>query len=1003
RQVRTPWWWGWGGRGGHPLRDATQEIGNGTLRTGVDGSFEIRFTAAPDTSVPETDEPTFEFAVHADVTDGAGETRSADRTLRLGYAALEARVKASEWLTVEQPVQLEIHTTTLDGEPQLAEGSLTIHALQPPSRVHRGNLPTSSPRGRFGLREMPDPDDEPGSADLSDPNHWPLGAVVLERGFTTGTNGLTTVDVRLPAGAYRVSLATQDRFGRPVTCRLPLEVIDPAATRSALQVPHWLEAPKWEVQPGEDFLAIWGTGYDAGRAFVEIEHRDRLIARYWTRPGTTQTPIRQTVTEALRGGFTLAITFVRENRAYLTVRPVSVPWRNQELDLRWERFTSKLQPGQAETWTAVISGPQAEKAAAEMVATLYDASLDTFVPHQWPTGFDVFRHDHSQINTVFANQMRPLQTYHQSWRLDLTHPDLRYRELPADLRHAGRQNQVMARMMAAPMSASTGARTGLIAPGADAFGGVMMFKSERGEGVAELAMAADSLASAAPSAGGGGIPGPGPSAPDLSQVSARKNLNETAFFFPHVLSDSNGVARLQFTLPEALTEWRFLGFAHDPRLRAGLLTGKAVTSKDLMVQPNPPRFLREGDTVEFTVKVSNQSDQPQRGKVRLTLADGFDDSPVDARLGNRVPEQEFDIPARESRTHAWRLNVPDGLALLTYKAVGATDRLSDGEEGFLPVLARRILVTESLPLPIRGPATRQFTFQSLLDSGTSKTLQHQSLTVQMVSQPAWYAVLALPYLMEFPYECSEQTFNRYYANTLARFIANSDPQIRRVFELWKNTPALDSPLEKNPDLKSVMLEESPWLQQAQNESRSRRNVGILFDDHRLGSEMGRALQQLREARLPDGGWSWFPGGPRNEYITLYLVTGFGRLRHLGADVPIDLAVESLAPVDVWMAGHHARILKDWKTPEDYVPRPADALYLYGRSFFLKDTPIATEHQPAVDFFLARARQHWLKTGHRQTEGHLAIALKRFGDADTAQAIVKSLKERSVTNEELGRF
>ena len=264
----------------------------------------------------------------------------------------------------------------------------------------------------------------------------------------------------------------------------------------------------------------------------------------------------------------------------------------------------------------------------------------------------------------------------------------------------------------------------------------------------------------------------------MSKVAARKNLNETAFFFPQLTSDSNGVVRMTFTMPEALTKWRFLGFAHDQSVRSGFLEDHAVTAKDLMVQPNPPRFLREGDTVEFTVKVSNQTDKPLRGKVQLTFNQALDSQPADKLLGNTKPEQDFDIPAKESRSCAWRIHVPDGCGFLTYKAVGAAANVSDGEEGYLPVLSSRILVTESLPLPIRGPATKKFEFTKLLKSGSSKTLQNQSLVVQMVSNPAWYAVLALPYLMEYPYECSEQTFNRLYANALARTIANSDPKIR---------------------------------------------------------------------------------------------------------------------------------------------------------------------------------------------------------------------------------
>ena len=262
---------------------------------------------------------------------------------------------------------------------------------------------------------------------------------------------------------------------------------------------------------------------------------------------------------------------------------------------------------------------------------------------------------------------------------------------------------------------------------------------------------------------------------------------------------------MTFTMPEALTKWRFMGFAHDRLARSGYLEDHAVTAKDFMVQPNPPRFLREGDTIEFTVKVSNQSDKPQAGVVRLTFNDTLTEKSADNLLGNAKPEQNFSIPAKESRSFAWRITVPDGCGFLTYKAVGATAAISDGEEGAVPVLSRRILVTESLPLPIRGPGTKKFEFTGLLKSGGSKTLQNESLTVQMVSNPAWYAVLALPYLMEFPYECAEQVFNRLYANSLARNIAMSAPRIHSVFEQWKNTPALESPLEKNQDLKSW-----PW-------------------------------------------------------------------------------------------------------------------------------------------------------------------------------------------------
>src|SRR2546423_6144973 len=217
--------------------------------------------------------------------------------------------------------------------------------------------------------------------------------------------------------------------------------------------------------------------------------------------------------------------------------------------------------------------------------------------------------------------------------------------------------------------------------------------------------------------------------------------------------------------------------------------------------------------------------------------------------------------------------------------------------------------------------------------------------------------MALPYLMEFPHECSEQTFNRFYANALARFIAGSDPKIHRVFEQWRNTPALDSPLEKNQDLKAVSIEETPWLRQAQNESQARRNVGILFDDNRLNYETDATLRKLIEMQLGDGSWPWFPGGHGNDYITLYITTGFGRLRHLGVDINVGPAIRSVQRLDAWMTEEYERIQKG-SEPEKYVPSSTDALYLYGRSFFLKDMAIAPANKKAIEFFLAQARKFW---------------------------------------------
>ena len=257
--------------------------------------------------------------------------------------------------------------------------------------------------------------------------------MVAEHGWTTDAEGNATFSCQLAAGAYRAVLETQDRFNKKVTAQLPIRVVDPAAKKFAVKIPYSLAAPAWTVEPGQEFLALWGTGYDKARAFVEIEHRRKTLKSFWTAPDITQAAVKQEVTEALRGGFTLHVTMVRENRAYTTSQKVTVPWTNKKLNVAWEHFVSKLEPAQKETWTAVITGPDAKKAVAEMVAALYDASLDAYKPHNWPQAFGVFREDYSNISSRFENMLKGLQHMRGGWPQDYQDASMSYRSFPADI------------------------------------------------------------------------------------------------------------------------------------------------------------------------------------------------------------------------------------------------------------------------------------------------------------------------------------------------------------------------------------------------------------------------------------------------------------------------------------------------------------------------------------------------------------------------------------------
>jgi hypothetical protein len=978
--VRRAWWF-------HGTSDE-KEIAHGEAMTAADGTAEVKFTAAPDKNVDEKTDPWFHFSIHADVTDTAGETRSADGSVRVGYTAMKAAVSADEWQTVTRPVALTVTTTTLDDVPLPAAGRLTVHRLVPPEKVQRPWLD--------------DEHDDENAKNLSDPDTWESGEAVQRDEVKTSEKGEGTASVKLAAGAYRAVFETKDRFGKKVTAQTLVLVVDPAAEKFPVKVPFWAGAPSLELQPGDELHALWGSGYDRARAFIEIEHRGKIVQRFWSDAARTQQGAKFKVTEDHRGGFSFHITQMRENRLIARSFPVSVPWKNKDLSLKWEHLTSKLEPGAKEKWTVSIAGPDQEKLAAEMAAVLYDASLDALDEHDWPAGLDCFRHERSYFNTRFYNEMMDFEEVVDNWGYQSEGENSSLRRWP--FYGPGRGVGFAAKFLGLSSGRVTrGLRFGSDSVSRDAIDALASGGAPLAAPMAAMEAGTDSApdaksAPADPFASKDSRPPP----PETRAITARKNLQETAFFFPHLLAAEDGTVKLEFTMPEAVTTWRFFGFAHDTKLRSGGLTAEVITAKDLMVQPNPPRFLREGDAVEFTVKITNQSATPQHGTARLTFSDAVTLAPADATLGLTAPEQAFEVPAKESRTVSWRITVPDGQGFLTWKATAGTDKMSDGEEGWLPVLSRRVLITESLPLSMSKAGEKSYTFQKLAESAGSETLRHQGLRVQMVSQPAWYAVMALPYLMEFPHECSEQTFNRFYANALARHIAQSDPKIRRTFDLWRDAQpeALESPLLKNQELKSLLIEETPWLRDAAKESEQRRNLGVLFDANRLDSESARVLTALDWMQRDDGSWPWFPGGGGNEFITLYVVAGFGKLRHLGVEVKTDMAVEALNWLDQWLAREHKAAKKDGKREDHF--SSSIALYLYARSFFLEQRPLPEEQKPALDFFLTQARKHWPGKG-RMTQAHAALGLLRFGDKPTAAKILASLEERSIFKEEVGRY
>ncbi len=362
---------------------------------------------------------------------------------------------------------------------------------------------------------------------------------------------------------------------------------------------------------------------------------------------------------------------------------------------------------------------------------------------------------------------------------------------------------------------------------------------------------------------------------ELKKVPTRKNFNETAFFYPQLKTDDKGQISFNFTSPEALTQWKLRLFAHDKNALSGYLENMVITQKELMIAPNMPRFFREKDTIQITARISNLTSEIKSGVAILQLFDAITMQPIDIETGNEINFRNFKTSPKGNTTASWKINIPEGIHGIQYKILAKAGDFSDGEENIIPVLTNNILVTESIPLWVRGNSEREYTFENLKNN-TSTTLKNHQLTLEYTSNPTWLAIQALPYLMEYEHECAEQTFARYYANTIALDVLNNNPKIATYFENLKTETAV-SELEKNEELKSIILSETPWFNDAQTEQKKKAEMALLFDMEKLKAAQQTAFEKLSSQQMSNGAFPWFEGGYENEFITRHILSGLGNL------------------------------------------------------------------------------------------------------------------------------
>lgn len=998
RRARFPFWSG-GWWKPIPWRTEEMEVTNGTATTDANGNFEIKFTALPDRAVPKKDQPVFDYSVYADVTDINGETRSGAQNVTAGYVALNVEWGLGEAVDLDSLRHISLNTTNLAGQFQAAAGDITLQQLDAPKTFFKKRL-WEKP-DLWALTEADFRRDFPGFAwrDEDNPDTWRRSDAVRTVVFNTAESKTVNLNVAgLEAGYYLVTLKTRDAFGTPVERRQIVRVWDKSQPATRFDAPS-VAAEKTSLQPGETARIWLGGSLPNFRFFFATQRRETLENMRWVVVNGAEQVVLP-VTEADRGGINVFAFGVQDNRVYNPANPLglAVPWDNKTLTIAFETFRDKLAPGQPEEWRLKISGPQKDRVAAEMVGALYDASLDQFLPHSWAgIGFPTLG-ERPLLSHAPAFGTNPGETRHNV-------PG-EFRDIPGRVYRTfdwfgfplyGRQfygQEMLRSEMAMPAAAapSGGAprRKQIVEDQEEA--AVMQDEAQQGRDSYKRPEVYDYLSEK-------------PAAPPA----IRTNLNETVFFLPELRTDAEGNIVVKFTMNEALTRWKFLAFAHTKTLQTALSTREIVTQKELMIIANPPRFLRAGDQIEFSAKVSNLSQQAIAGKATLTLLDAATLQPLDKQLGlTAVRDVPFSVPVGQSAPLLWKISIPaDFTGAVTWRITATGGQFSDGEESTIPVVTNRMLVTETMPITVRGGQTKTFNFDDFRLGARNPAQATHRYTLEFTSNPAWYVVQSLPYLMEYPHECSEQVFSRYYANTLASSVTRKLPNIRRVYDRWKASGALKSNLSKNQELKYALLEETPWVLDAQSEEQQQQNIALLMDLNRMADEQARALETLGERQSNSGGWAWFPGGQDSWYITQHIVAGFGHLQHLSAiDLQNDrktsqMLDKALGFCDARIAEHYRDIERavqkgQTKWEDDHL----DGLvihYLYARSFFTLD-----RGSKINAYYLDQAQKYWLGKGLYQ-EGMLALALHRAGRTEAAQKIVASLRERARMTEELGMY
>lgn len=808
---------------------------------------------------------------------------------------------------------------------------------------------------------------------------WEEGEGVKGGEVTHDVRGMT--EVNLPAlseGVYRLKYETTDSFGSKFDNQKEFMVV---GQKSNFNLPGYMAIQKSSVDVGDKARLLVMSGFPGQRIILETFKKGKLFKRQEIISGKDMSLVEIPIKEEDRGGMGFSVRLITDFQEMKFSKNLIVPWTNKEVDVAFSTMRDKLRPGSKETWAVSIKGMKGRKIEAdafEMLAYMYDKSLDSFTPHNTPNPLSIYP---TNTGTSFPES--------ELGAAILVYTNRSY--FPYNTEFNGFQNDQM----------KFYPNYGIGGPGRRGRGGIMSMSKGMREGVAmESGAMADAAmpAASAPMAQKkmsesniatlGGAPTEAP-----KPVEMRTNFSENGFWKPHLVPGKDGSVKFEFTVPDSVTSWQVWAHAVSKDLQSGKVNKETRTIKELMVRPYLPRFFREGDEAAIKVVLNNSSDKDMNGDVEFDIMDEEGKKSIAREFGLEKPKANFSVKAGGSTNLSFKVKVPVGARAISVKVIAKSGNISDGEIRPLPVLPGRMHLAESKFVTLKNTDKKELTFPGLV-SNTDPSLVNDLFVVTLDAQLFYSVLSSVPYLVNYPYQCTEQMMNSFVATGILSSVFKDYPEVSKMAREFSNRKTQYEKWSEPDPNRKLALEEAPWLAVSRG-GQDDELISVLHPDIARNTR-NKNLRMLQESQTASGGFPWFSGGPPSPYQTLYLLYGFSKAIEFQVDVPKPMIAKAWGYLHEHYIKEVVSLLMGHDVGWEFVTFLNYTLSNYPDTSWSGNVFTAAERRVMLDFSF----KHW-KEHSPYLKSYLAMTLKREKRVDHAKLVWDSVMDSAKVSDEEG--